>query len=292
MRLASFTHLGRPSFGAVSGDGIVDLSGRIGTTGDLRTLIASDEDWIRLAERHATSSPDYGVSDVEMLPVIPTPSKILCVGLNYETHRRETGRPPANHPTIFARYANTLVGHGQAIWRPRNTDILDFEGELAVVIGRPGRHIDPADAHRHIAGYACFNDATLRDWQQHSHQYTPGKNFPSTAPFGPWMTTTDEVANIEDQTLSTTLNGRTMQQDQISSMIFPISELIAYCSAFTRLEPGDVIATGTPGGVGFKRDPQVLMEPGDEISVAISGVGTLTNSIIEEPSRLTEERPA
>jgi len=174
------------------------------------------------------------------------------------------------------------VGHGQAILRPRVSTQLDYEGELAVIIGRGGRYIRREDALSHVAGYAPYNDATLRDWQRHTHQFTPGKNFPATGGFGPWVVQANEVADLVALRLRTLLNGETMQEAGLDQLIFTIPHIIEYCSAFTRLEPGDVIATGTPGGVGFKRDPQVFMKPGDVIDVDISGIGRLSNTIADE----------
>ena len=183
---------------------------------------------------------------------------------------------------MFTRFADTQVGHRGALVKPRHSDKMDYEGELAVVIGKAGRDIDAADALAHVAGFACYQDASIRDFQGHTTQFTPGKNFPATGGFGPWLTTPDEAGPIGAQRLRTTLNGTVMQEARLGEMIFPIERLIAYLSSWTPLAPGDVIATGTPGGVGMKRVPPVWLEDGDEVVVEIDGVGTLSNPVVAE----------
>jgi 2-keto-4-pentenoate hydratase/2-oxohepta-3-ene-1,7-dioic acid hydratase in catechol pathway len=281
MKLITFEHGGKQSYGAVLGEGIFDLGGRFA---DLRALFAADAlDGLRDTVKGV--KPDFRLDEVTFLPVIPNPDKIVCVGLNYETHRAETGRPATEHPAIFIRFADTQIGHGQPIVRPRVSSQLDYEGELAVIIGRGGRYIPEAEALSHIAGYACYNDVTVRDWQRHTPQFTPGKNFPATGAFGPWMVTADEAGDPRNLQLTTRLNGKVVQQARIGEMIFPIERLVAYVSSFTPLRPGDVICTGTPGGVGFKRQPPLFMEPGDLVEVELSGIGILGN-------RVQDERPA
>jgi 2-keto-4-pentenoate hydratase/2-oxohepta-3-ene-1,7-dioic acid hydratase in catechol pathway len=186
------------------------------------------------------------------------------------------------HPTVFTRFFNTQVGHEQPIVRPRASSAFDFEGELALVIGKPGRAIPAERAFDHVAGYACYNDVSVRDFQQHTSQFTPGKNFPQTGPFGPFLVTPDEVGPLGPQRIQTRLNGRIMQDARLDQMIFNVPKLIAYCSIWTELRPGDVIVTGTPGGVGARRDPPLWMKPGDEIVVEIEGVGQLTNHVVDE----------
>jgi 2-keto-4-pentenoate hydratase/2-oxohepta-3-ene-1,7-dioic acid hydratase in catechol pathway len=277
MRFISFAHHGRRSWGRVSGDTVVDLGAE---AADLKAAIAGGA----LAHFAGTGGPVLERSAVTLLPVITDPAKILCVGHNYETHRQETGRARVEHPSIFTRFADTLAGADDPIMCPAVSDNLDFEAELAVVIGKGGRAIDEAAAIDHVAGYACFNDASVRDWQWHTTQFTPGKNFPGTAPFGPELVTPDEIADLQAVTVASRLNGEVMQQGRVSDMLFPIPRIIAYVSAFTSLAPGDVIATGTPGGVGAKRQPPVWMKEGDTIEVAISGVGTLVSRIAREPA--------
>jgi len=229
-----------------------------------------------------TSVAGVPISTVNWLPVIPNPDKILCVGLNYETHRKETGRAEVDHPTIFSRYANSQTGHLQPIVRPRVSTHLDFEGELAVIVGKAGRYISRADAMDHVAGYACYNDGSIRDFQRHTHQFTPGKNFPDTGAFGPWMMTPDELGPLGELKLQTRLNGQVMQEALIKQMIFDIPRQIEYCSTFTRLEPGDVIVSGTPGGVGARREPPLWMKPGDVVEIEVERLGVLRNVVTDE----------
>ena len=183
---------------------------------------------------------------------------------------------------LFLRIAQSLVAHGKPIIRPKVSENLDFEGELAVIIGKGGRHISKADALGHVAGYACFNEGTIRDWQRHTAQYGPGKNFQGTGGFGPWMVTADEMGDPYAQSLTTRLNGEQVQHDSISSLDYTIEDLIEYISIFTTMNPGDVISTGTPGGVGARRKPPLWMKPGDTVTVEITGIGTLENPIEAE----------
>ncbi len=279
MKLASFEISGRPTWGLIEGHSAIEMGGIFP---DLRAFIAAGQP--SDVERAKAGAPRHDLTAIRWLPVIPNPDKILCVGLNYESHRRETGRSEVENPTMFTRFFNTQIGHLENIVRPHVSTQLDYEGELAVVIGRGGRYISRRNAWDHVAGYACYNDATIRDWQRHTHQFTPGKNFPATGAFGPWLVTPDEVGNIDDQKITTKVNGQLVQEAGLDQMIFDVPRIIEYCSAFTPLEPGDVIATGTPGGVGFKRDPQLFMKPGDTVEVAITSIGILTNGIVDEPA--------
>ncbi|PCJ41585.1 MAG: 5-carboxymethyl-2-hydroxymuconate isomerase [SAR86 cluster bacterium] len=225
----------------------------------------------------------YSLNEIRFLPLIPNPGKILCVGLNYKTHIEETGLgKDASYPVIFTRFADTLVAHGEPIIQPLASTKLDYEGELAIVISKGGRAIPEQDAFDHIAGYSCFNDASVRDWQRHASQYTPGKNFPATGGFGPWLVTPDEIDNLQDQHVTTKLNSEKVQDQPISDLIFSIPFLINYISSFTPLLPGDVIVTGTPGGVGGARKPPLWMKPGDTVKVSVGEIGTLINSIQTE----------
>ncbi len=266
--------------GAVDGDVIVPLAGEAGGR-SLKALLHLHEG--NLSELSGTSDEQFNFDEIDLLPVIPSPGKIFCVGLNYHAHRIETGNEERQFPTLFARFATCLVGHEQAVWRPRVSKQMDFEGELAVIIGRHGHHVSEQDAMKHVAGYSCFNDISIRDWQRHTSQFTPGKNFLRTGAFGPALVTTSEIPDPTALTLTTRLNSSVMQETTTDLMIFSIPRLISYISTFTRLEPGDVISTGTPGGVGVKRDPQVFMQPGDTVEIEISGVGTLRNQVVEEP---------
>lgn len=276
MKLVSFVRPdGQPTFGRVEGETIVELA-LAGTSPGLRGAIE------RGSLAKAAPIGEHQLAAVKLLPVLPNPGKILCVGLNYENHRKETGRAEAAHPAIFTRYADTLVAHGQPLVMPRESTDFDFEGELAIVIGRGGRRIPRARAHEHIAGYTCFNDASVRDWQKHNIQFTPGKNFPGTGAFGPWLVTPEEAGELAEQHVVTRLNGTVMQDQPIADMIWPIDEIVHYVSSFTPLAPGDVIATGTPGGVGARRTPPVWMKPGDIVEVEIGRIGRLENRIISE----------
>lgn len=281
MRLMSFTKDGKAGFGAVSDGGVVDLGPLMGGIADLKGLIAAGATGAA-ARATAGRKPDFALDAVSFLPVIPNPDKIVCVGLNYDDHRIETGREPTGYPVLFPRFANCQVGHGQAMVKPRNSDMLDYEGELAVIIGTACRHVPQADALSKIAGYACYNDGSVRDFQSHTHQFLPGKNFTATGAFGPWMVTADEIPDPTALTLTTRLNGQVMQNAKTDQLIFSIPYLIAYITSFMELVPGDVIVTGTPAGVGFKRNPPVFMKGGDTVEVEISGVGTLVNPLVNE----------
>ena len=282
MRFATFRVAGVTSWGIVAGDAVTDVGAVLrDRLPDLKSAIAADA----LADlaAHGPRAQSYKLTGIEWLPVIPNPDKILCVGVNYEEHRKETGRGEVGHPTIFARYANSQAGHGTAIVRPRVSTDLDYEGELAVIVGKSGRYVARADALGHVAGYACYNDGSVRDFQRHTHQFTPGKNFPGTGGFGPWMATPDELGELGPQRLRTRLNGQVVQDATLAQMIFDVPRIIEYCSTFTRLEPGDVIATGTPGGVGSRRDPPLWLKGGDVVEVEIDGVGLLRNDVVDEP---------
>lgn len=282
MKIASYSVRGNASYGVVTDLGLVDLKTRIGATfPTLKALLAGAglQQARRISEK---ASPDYRLEEVELLPVIPDVEKIYCVGLNYHSHRQETGRQETRFPTIFTRYANTQVGHLQSLIRPRVSDEFDFEAELAVIIGKAGRHVAKGRALEHVAGYACYHDASVRDWQRHTSQFTPGKNFPGTGGLGPWLVTTDEVPDPSELTVVLRLNGQEMQHATTDLMIFSVPTLINYLTTFSELVPGDVIATGTPGGVGYARNPPVFMKPGDVAEVEITGVGVLRNPVVAE----------
>ncbi len=280
MKLATVALDGRTTWGIVEGDLFFDtglvLKARYA---DLKAAVAGN--LAGVAEAKSAATP-HSASAVTWLPVIPNPDKILCVGLNYEMHRQETGRTVVQNPTIFARFANSQTGHLAPIVKPKVSGDLDYEGELAVIIGKPGRYISRDDALSHVAAYSIYNDGSIRDYQRHTHQFTPGKNFPGTGAFGPWMMTPDELGPLEPLRMQTRLNGQVVQDATFGMMIFDVPRIIEYCSEFTRLEPGDVIATGTPGGVGAKRTPPLWMRPGDIVEVEIDQLGVLRNPIGEE----------
>jgi 2-keto-4-pentenoate hydratase/2-oxohepta-3-ene-1,7-dioic acid hydratase in catechol pathway len=282
MKLLSFEVDGSRRFGAWVEGGIVDLTRRLGGQfPDLLSVLQAGALPV-VAAALKDAKPDVAAERVTFLPVIPNPPKIICIGINYEEHRSETGRDPTLRPPVFARFTNSQVGHQGAILLPPESEKLDYEGEIAVIVGKAGRRIPTDKVWGHVAGYAPYNDATIRDWQGHTHQWTPGKNFLHTGGFGPWMSTADEFGDDPVLHLSTRLNGVELQRATSRQMIFSIAEIIAYCSTFTELEPGDVIVTGTPGGVGARRKPQLFMKPGDVIEVEISEVGVLRNVIERE----------
>jgi 2-keto-4-pentenoate hydratase/2-oxohepta-3-ene-1,7-dioic acid hydratase in catechol pathway len=281
MKFASFKINDTTSWGLIDGHEAVDLGAVLRDRfADLKSAIAAGA--LTEAVKVAAKAPRHPLAKITWLPVIPNPDKILCIGLNYENHRKETGRDEVANPTVFGRFANSQTGHLANIIRPRVSTDLDFEGELALIIGKPGRYISREDSWDHIAGYACYNEGSVRDYQRHTHQFTPGKNFPDTGGFGPWMVTPDEAGDLGPLRLQTRLNGQVVQDTTISQMIFDIPRQIEYCSSFTRLEPGDVIVTGTPGGVGSRRTPPLWMKPGDVVEVEIDRIGLLRNTIADE----------
>jgi len=279
VKLMSFLRLGRPGFGAAVDGGIIDLTAMLpGQPRCLRTAIARGQ--LASAMDYVEGrAPELSTADVIFLPPITDPAKILCIGLNYAKHQLETGRPDVDHPTIFTRFADSQVGHLQPMTKPDQSVRFDYEAELAVVIGQGGRFISEDDALSHVAGYACYNDGSIRDWQRHTSQFTPGKNFPGTGAFGPYLVTPDEVGDYRKLPIESRLNGQVMQKATLADLIFPIPRLLSYISEFTALSSGDVIVTGTPGGVGDRREPPVYMMPGDVIEIDIGVVGTLVNPI-------------
>jgi 2-keto-4-pentenoate hydratase/2-oxohepta-3-ene-1,7-dioic acid hydratase in catechol pathway len=277
MKIVSFLDNGRASYGILAGDGIIDAGKRFGDT-PLEDHLAD----MRRLDALAGNAPDLRLVDVTLLPPVPNSGRIICVGLNYKKHIEETGNEVPAYPILFPRYPSSLVGHGEPLVRPRVSDRFDFEGELAVVIGRPGRHIPAEQALDHVAGYGCFNDGSIRDYQRHTSQFLPGKNFDRSGSFGPWLVTPDEAGDIREATLTTRLNGEVVQQTGIDDLLFGVEALIAYVSQIWEVQPGDVIATGTPGGVGAARKPQLWMKAGDRVEVEIDRLGTLANPIVEE----------
>jgi len=280
MKLLSFAADGKEWFGVARDDGVVTLNDKIGQP-DLRAALAAGA--IEAIRRVAkVAAADRRLGEIKFLPVIPRPGKILCAGLNYRSHVAEMGRELPKQPSMFARFSDTLVGHGGEMIRPSVSDNFDFEGELALIIGKGGRHIKPEAALDHVAGYTCFVDGSVRDFQKFS--VTSGKNFPSTGPLGPWIVTSDEIPDPSRLTLTTRLNGQKVQHATTDLLIYSIPQIIAFCSDFTPLSAGDVIATGTPEGVGHGRKPPLWMKPGDTLEVEISGIGVLRTLIVDERS--------
>lgn len=282
MRLASFQHRERIGFGIVEGDGVVDVSKQFaGQT--LRGLLSDPQ---RLMA--AKSAGEYMSSDeIDWLPPIVDPGRIFCVGRNFKRAMASLGLERPEYPILFARFASSQVGHRQPIVRPTVSRQFDYEGELCVVVGRGGRHLSEAEALGHVAGYTCYNDGSVRDYQRHTTQDTPGKNFWHSASIGPWIVTTDEIPDPSRLSLETTLNGETVQSDDLDDLLFTVPQVLAYLSRIAPLEPGDIIALGTPLGSGINRSPQRWLEPGDEVSVTIGGIGTLTNMVVDEDALAT-----
>lgn len=279
MKLATFQHAGRTLYGVVQGANyLLPSDDFLRKYPDLQSVLAAQA-LPALAAETAAGQRTVPAADTVAAPVIPQPGKIICVGLNYKTHVAETKRADSDYPSLFLRFTDSLAAHGQEVLRPALSERFDWEGELAFVIGKGGRHISKANAFDHIAGYACFNDISVRDWQRHTHQFTPGKNFPGTGPFGPYLVTRDEIPDVTQLTLETRLNGEVMQHASLGDLIFDIPTVVEYISRFTPLSPGDVIATGTPGGVGDRREPPRYMKHGDTVEVEITGLGILRNRI-------------
>ncbi len=280
MKLASFVHQGIRSYGIVKADGVINLGQRLGDRyADLKSLLAANA--LSEAQQLSNEAPDLRIDDLHFLPVIENPGKILCVGMNYAEKRKEFDQHnPA--PTLFVRFADSQTGHNAPVLKPRHSSEFDYEGELAVIIGKGGENIPRETALNHVAGYSCYMDGSARDWQH--TWFTAGKNWRQTGAFGPWMTTADEIPDPHQLAIRTWLNGRMVQDDNTASMIHKVAELIEYISTFTSLTPGDVIITGSPGGVGKKRNPPLFMQAGDRIEVEIENIGHLSNVIIDAPA--------
>jgi 2-keto-4-pentenoate hydratase/2-oxohepta-3-ene-1,7-dioic acid hydratase in catechol pathway len=284
MKLLSFrAREGRPSYGVLRDDGVIDLGERLAPKGapTLRSLLASG--LLEVARKISVDSKaDIKTEDLIFAPVVPDPEKIICVGLNYHDHVAETGRTVTEYPVLFVRYPASQTGHLQPLIRPKVSSAFDYEGELAVIIGSAGRHIPAERALDHVAGYACYNEGSIRDWQRHTSQFFAGKTFDRSGSFGPWMVTTDEIPDPSKLTLETRLNRAVVQHTTTDLMITDVPRLIEYISTILPLTPGDVIVTGTPGGVGAKRTPPLWMKPGDTVEVEISGIGVLRNGVTAE----------
>lgn len=304
-KLVTYTSGDRPRLGAVQGDQIIDLaqansvfpqdvpSGDSWAAGSIAFLAAGApavqalKNIIENVSRLDAADARHGtllvpLASVRLLPPIPVPPKIICVGRNYGKHAEEAGRPISEIPIIFARFAKTLVAPGDNVVVPHVSHQLDWEGELAVIIGKPGRYISRQNALDHVAGYSIFNDVTVRDYQFRITQYTAGKNFSHTGPFGPYLVLRDEITDPHALQITTTLNGEVVQSDNTSEMLFDIPAIIEHLSEFIDLEPGDVIPMGTPAGVGFTRKPPRFLRNGDVITVEIEGLGTLSNPVVDE----------
>lgn len=284
MRFVSYSVAGRQAFGLVVEGGVVDLTERLGVA-SLKALIEAD----RLADatRFAGEAPDVALDAIEYLPVIVDPTHVWCLAINYQDHIEEIKsvgiqRDVPKKPALFARYPDTLMGHEQPILKPRVSDDVDYEVELAVIIGKGGRHISEDDAMAHVAGYTVFNDVSIRDYQFHTRQIIPGKNFRASGGLGPWMVTADEIADPHDLRVEARLNGKVLQDSNTSFQIHRIPAFISYVSQILDLKPGDVLATGTPSGVGFSRRPPIFMKAGDVCECEVEGIGVLRNPVVAE----------
>jgi 2-keto-4-pentenoate hydratase/2-oxohepta-3-ene-1,7-dioic acid hydratase in catechol pathway len=283
MRFSSFSLGEYASFGAVKDDGIVD----VGKLLDIPTLGAALRAGAlpRALELAAAREPSVALDEIRYLPTVPDPEKLICIGINYGNRNAEykDAEPPPKYPSVFMRTPGSLVGHLEPIVRPPESEQLDYEGEIALVIGKEGRRIAERDAWRHVAGLSLMNEGTVRDWLRHSKfNVTPGKNFERSGGFGPWLVTADEFRDGQEFHLTTRVNGEVRQDDTTASLIFSFARLIAYLSSFMRLLPGDVIATGTPTGAGARFDPPKYLKAGDVVEVHVPGIGTLRNPIVDE----------
>ncbi len=279
MRWLTFKTARHRSYGYLSADGqaVIDVGMRSDAPADLKAALAADA--LEILAGSGSASPEYKLNQIEFEPPIPNPDKILCVGLNYKAHQEETGRGGEGVPTIFVRFGNAQVGHEQPMLRPRESESLDFEGEIALVIGSAGRRISQAQAMAHVAGVSIYNDGSVRDFQRQTSQFTPGKNFMGTGGFGPWIVTADEIDDWNALELTTRLNGEVMQHATSNMLVHGFAEIIEYCSTFTELVPGDVLVTGTPGGVGAARTPPIFMDEGDVIEVEVKPIGILRHRV-------------
>jgi len=289
MKLVTFEHGGRERWGAVVGaadDGVVDLSARLPAYGSMAGLLAADG----LAAARAAlagTAPDLALAEVRLRKPVPRPGRILCIGVNYADRNEEyqDGAERPKWPSLFMRSPGSLVAHGEPLLRPPESVQLDYEGEIVMVIGRAGRRIPRSRASEHVAGLTCMNEGTLRDWLRHGKfNVTQGKNFEASGAVGPWIVTADAFDGWGDLRVSTRVNGELRQDETTARLMFPFEFLIEYLSTFMRLEPGDLIATGTPTGAGAYFKPPRWLVPGDRVEVTVSGVGTLSNPVMDEPA--------
>jgi 2-keto-4-pentenoate hydratase/2-oxohepta-3-ene-1,7-dioic acid hydratase in catechol pathway len=284
MRLASFRVRGRDAFGAVVGEGVVDLKTRLAPqfTSVLDLLRSNGLDIAREVVRGVRA--DFPLREVEFLPPVLQPEKILCVGINYANRNADYGEAEApKYPSLFYRAPGSLVGHQGNIVRPRESEQLDYEGEIALVIGRAGRRIAPERALDHVAGATLCNEGTVRDWMRHGNfNVTQGKNWDASGSIGPWLVTADEIDLTQPLHILTKVNGEITQDDTTASMIKSFSELIAYVSTFMTLQPGDIMVTGTPVKLGARREQPVWLKPGDVVEIEVSQIGVLRNQVVAE----------
>jgi acylpyruvate hydrolase len=286
MRIVAFDHQGAPRLGVVDGDAVVDLAEAVSDLPrELAALLRREGGLATAASAAKSAKPTArrALKGLRLLPPVGNPGKIVCLGLNYVDHAAEGGHAKPTYPSLFLRCTSSLCGHGAPIVRPRCSTALDFEAELVAVVGRTARHVKKDKALEIIAGYSCFNDASVRDYQRKTTQWTIGKNFDATGAFGPWFVTADELpAGATGLAIKSKLNGEVMQNANTSDMLFPVDETVALLTECMTLEPGDLLVMGTPAGVGYARKPPVWMAPGDSIEIEIEGIGTLSNPIRDE----------
>lgn len=287
MRFATILHHGAPRLAAWRGDDLIDLAiAAPGLPATMVEMLAGGVELYATVAKILASSPVSALLDpqaVTYLPAVPRPGKIICVGLNYADHSAESGFKQPDYPTLFGRFSTSLIGHGAPMIRPNLSDQLDFEGEIAAIIGRTGKHIEKAKALDHVAGYSIFNEGSVREYQFKAPQWTVGKNFDGTGAFGPAIVTADELPpGMRGRRLETRLNGETMQSTSTDDMVFDVASLISIISQAITLEAGDIIVTGTPAGVGLARKPPLFMKPGDVCEVEVEGLGILRNPIAQE----------
>ncbi|MGZ8192160.1 MAG: fumarylacetoacetate hydrolase family protein [Methylobacter sp.] len=287
MKLVTFTHNNQTRVGAVIEGMVVDSKNLAEIPSGMIEFLAAGSTAMEAMQRYIDSGKDrIALTEVKLKAPVPRPGKYLGISLNYADHIAETGRDKPEYPTFFTKQGTCVIAHGDAIYRPKVSDKLDYEGELAFVIGKRCRHVPVDKAHQVIAGFTIANDVSVRDWQFRSPTFTLGKSFDTAGPLGPWIVTSDEINDPHNLNLKTWIDDDKRQDSNTRHMIFNCYEMVAYLSQAMTLEPGDIIATGTPGGVGVKMTPRGYMKPGQMVSVEIEGIGTLTNSVIEEPDNL------
>ena len=284
MKLVTLSHRGAEAVGAVEQQDVIVLPAPPSGQGLVGWLQQPPQQLAQAASQaRATAASVLRLSDAKLLPAIPRPGKIVCLGLNYADHAAEGGHKKPEYPSFFLRVPSSLAAHGEALLRPRVSDRFDFEAELAVIIGQRGRHLTEQNALAVVAGYSCFNDGSLRDYQRKTTQWTIGKNFDRTGPLGPWVVPASELpGGATGLKIESRLNGQVMQSSNTSNMLFPVIETLCLLTEVMTLEPGDVIAMGTPSGVGYARNPPVFMKAGDRIEVEIEKIGVLANTIVDE----------
>ncbi len=284
MKLLSFSRHGRRSYGAIKDEGVVDLGRHHPDIPDIREALRR-EALGRLAESVEKHASDYAIGDIEYEPTIPNPEKIICIGVNYADRNAEykDGSQAPTYPSVFMRTRESLVGHNRSIKDPPESDQLDYEGEIVIVVGKEGRRISEAESHQYVAGLTIMNEGSIRDYLRHAKfNVTQGKNFEASGSLGPWMVTSDELNPMSELQVITRVNGEERQNDVTSNLMFPFRYLLSYLSTFYRLKPGDIIATGTPNGAGARFDPPKYLREGDQVDVEVPGIGVLQNRIESE----------